>query len=100
MLAALVIAVLMAALSANIARFYHAKAEAAEDEARRCRALVRGLRDQLRKVAADMHAERQASDHRVERARATAEAAARVEARLHTDNPADVADALNEALGL
>ena len=100
MLAALVIAVLLAALSANVAKFYHAKAQAAEDEARRCRALVRDLRDQLQNVAKAMHNERAASDERARRLKETAEAAAQVEARLRSDDVDDVADAVNQALDL
>lgn len=100
MIAALVISVLLAALSANVAKFYHAKAQAAEDEARRCRALVVDLRDQLQNVAKAMHEERAASDERARRIRETAAAAARVEARLQSDDVDDVAAAVNSALDL
>ena len=100
MIAAVVICVLLAALCANLAKFFQAKAQAAEDEARRCRAVVVDLREQLVAMTVKARNERKAADAYVTRMRETAAAAAQVEARLHSDDPDKIAEAINKALDL
>ena len=76
------------------------RCEEAEDRALRAEALAEGARRQLRGLADQMKAEREASDQRVDRARETAKAAAAIEARLMSDDVDEVADAINESLSL
>lgn len=100
MIAAVVVCVLLAALCANLARFFYIKAQAAEDEVRRYRALVVDLRDELSTMTVKAQNERKAADAYVSRMRETAAAAAQVEARLQSDDPEKIAEAINKALDL
>ncbi len=100
MIAAVVVCVLLAALCANLARFFYIKAQAAEDEVRRYRALVVDLRDELSPMTVKAQNERKAADAYVSRMRETAAAAAQVEARLQSDDPEKIAEAINKALDL
>ena len=100
MIAAVVVCVLLAALCANLARFFYIRSQAAEDEVRRYRALVVDLRDELSTMTIKARNERTAADAYVSRMRETAAAAAQVEARLQSDDPEKIAEAINKALDL
>ena len=100
MIAAVVVCVLLAVLCANLARFFYIRSQAAEDEVRRYRALVVDLRDELSAMTVKARNERKAADAYVSRMRETAAAAAQVEARLQSDDPEKIAEAINKALDL
>ncbi len=100
MISAVVTCVLLAALFASLAGFFYVKAQAAEDEVRRYRALVVDLRDELSTMTVKARNERKAADAYVSRMRETAAAAAHVEARLQSDDPEKIAEAINKALDL
>ena len=100
MIAAVVVCVLLAALCAILAWFFYIRSQAAEDEVRRYRALVVDLRDELSAMTIKARNERTAADAYVSRMRETAAAAAQVEARLQSDDPEKIAEAINKALDL